>query len=355
MFKQCQPPQSEVELYQIVNAPAQLTRTIPGRRAQPARGNRPAVPAVEPRQITYPNARGVVMHAHRRDHPALDAPPNLGCSSKLGAGSLIAHNRNALADTRPWGAAQPQIVYGAIYQWWQRDPTAHPTFPNNKGIEYPAAGHYPDDRIFSAGYGTYPPGHPGNTIGLPGAAANTKSAPAGNNVVSKSAPTATNGSKPKPWVFVAASGKSYPTIPLIAPYAKLPPPSAAAVKSAQAAVVAIQKANAPLVVAFTKAWAAFMAAWDHISNSPYGDDASVMANIPEFTALYKLANARTAKDLIALVVFKLATEPKSFVGIYLYNALEKNTDFLVYKKDLFNYNVLQRHAQLIVEMNNGRK
>ncbi|KAK4166834.1 hypothetical protein QBC43DRAFT_312528 [Cladorrhinum sp. PSN259] len=365
MFRQCQAPAAEVELYQIASAPATITRTYAGRPAVPARNGRPAREAVPPRVENLPNPRAIVMHAHRRDLPALDAPPNLGCTSKLAAGALIAHNRGALADNRPWGQGSPQIVYGAIYQYWQRDPAAHPTLPGNAANEYPVPGHYPDDRIFASGYGTYPPGHPGNTIGLPGGAGNnTRGAPTGNNVARKPASSSSSSSgnsssghsrsssntsvssvgsnkaATKPWVFVAASGKSYPSIPLIAPYARIPAPSAAAVKSAQTAAVNISKTNPALFKAFSQAWDKLMLAWYQISASVHGNDASIMTRTREFAALQGLANAKTIKDLIALVVYKLATDLDAFVGIYLYNALERSPDHLIYKKDLFNYNVL---------------
>ncbi len=57
MFRRCAAAQAEVELYAINNAPAQLTRTIAGRAARPARGGRPAVAAVPPRTVNYANAR----------------------------------------------------------------------------------------------------------------------------------------------------------------------------------------------------------------------------------------------------------------------------------------------------------
>lgn len=154
----CQPAQAEVELYDIPDAPPQLSRTVQ-RRNQP------------PSVITWDNPKAVVMHAHRRDNPNLDAAGQ-GCSSKMGNGSLIAHNRHALEDRRPWGSTNPQIMYGTIYQYWRRDPGQHPAFPGNEANVFPAPGHYPFDPIFSQGTGTYPPGHPGNNTGLPGTANN---------------------------------------------------------------------------------------------------------------------------------------------------------------------------------------
>ena len=391
MFRQCAAAQAEVELYAITGAPATLTRTITGRQARPARNGRPAVSATPDRQVTFANGKALVMHAHRRDFPALDAAPNRGCSSKLAAGPLVAHNRLALADTRTWAQnGNPQIVYGAIYQWWQRDPGAHPTFAANAAIEYPVPGHHPDDRIYASGYGTYPAGHPGNTIGLPPPAGNNNNTLGatgaslvrrpGSSASTNSSSSSTTSSHSrnssqtsvssgaasrkgvvaapvkaaprKPWVLLAASGKSYPNIPLIPPYARIPPASSAAVKAAAAAAGAVNKANAPLVAAFTKAWAAFLAAWAEMSRrSLFCDDASVCTQTPEFRELVGLAGSKLVQEVIALVVWKLSTEPRSFVGVFVYNYLQRDKDYLVYAKDLFNYNVLQRHANLVVEMN----
>ncbi|KAK4136087.1 hypothetical protein BT67DRAFT_454826 [Trichocladium antarcticum] len=383
MFKQCPAAQAEVELYCIADAPATLSRTIAGRPARPARNGRPAVAATAPRQLTYSNNRALVMHAHRRDFPALDAPNNQGCSSKLAAGPLVAHNRLALADNRGWAqSANPQIVYGSIYQWWHRDPDAHPTFPANAAVQYPVPGHYPDDRIYASGYGTYPPGHPGNTIGLqppagnnnappgtvrrPGSSASTTSTSSSTKSghsrnSSATSVSSTNSTKlpagkaaaapkaaaSKPWVFVAASGRAYPTISLIPPYAPIPKLSAAAIEAASKAATAVTKAKPTLATAFKAAWAAFLAAWADIARSRFCDDAALCTQTLEFAALTKLG---APADLIPLVVHRLATEPAGFVGVFVYNVLQRDAAYLVHKKDAFNYNVLQRHANLVVEM-----
>ncbi len=391
MFRQCVAARAEVELYAINNAPATLSRTIPGRAARPAARGRPAVAAVPARVLTFPNTRAVVMHAHRRDYPQLDAPPNQGCSSKLAAGPLVAHNRYGLADNRQWGAAAPQIVYGDIYQWWERDPDAHPTLPGNQANAYPEPGHYPDDRIFSSGYGTYPPGHPGNSQGLqPPAGNNGNNSTAGGNnrtaaagrassVSSSNSSNASGHSRnssntsntsvssngsgkakavaTKPFVLLSASGKSYGTIRLVSPYARIPAPSPGAIDAAKGVYSALSrdKTMGPFVAKFNAAWDAFIGAWRSISRSaPYCDDALACTLTAEFQALMALATSKTARAMIALSVYRLAAAPGDFVGIYVYNALERNGDYMVHKKDMFNYNVLQRHANLIVEMNGTR-
>lgn len=145
MFRVCSPNEAEVELYDIHDAPPTLTVNVPGR---PARRGRPAVP---PTTRIVANAKYGIMHAHRRGNPALDEAPGRGCSSKLAAGPLIAHNRFALCDVREWGIRNPQIMYGNNYQCWQRDPAVHPTFRGNEENQYPLPGHYPDDAVFASG------------------------------------------------------------------------------------------------------------------------------------------------------------------------------------------------------------
>lgn len=111
--------------------------------------------------------RGRVLHAHRRDNPSLDYPPGLGCSSKLGHGPLIAHNRGDLTDDRGHGAGEPVVTFGSIYQYWKRS-AEHPSMPGKERSQVPAKGHAPDHPIFEKGYGAYPAGHPGNDTELPG-------------------------------------------------------------------------------------------------------------------------------------------------------------------------------------------
>lgn len=102
------------------------------------------------RNVEYPNLRARVTHAHRRAYPELDSPPNHGCSSKLSHGPLIAHNRWALEDTRPYGSRDPGILYGSIYQYWRRT-SRHPSFPGYDHNIVPATGHYPDDQYSCLG------------------------------------------------------------------------------------------------------------------------------------------------------------------------------------------------------------
>jgi hypothetical protein len=118
------PGEAEVELYDIPTAPPMLDRVHHFQ-------NRP------PKVTQYANEKALVMHAHRRDDPSLDDRPHWGCSSKMSQGALIAHNRHALEDKRPWPASQPQIRFGIIYQQWKRDPTSHPSFPGNEGNDFP--------------------------------------------------------------------------------------------------------------------------------------------------------------------------------------------------------------------------
>jgi hypothetical protein len=66
----------------------------------------------------------------------------------------------------------------------------------------------------------------------------------------------------------------------------------------------------------------------------------------EFDALVKLGAKSTP-----LVVDKLATCKGNFPGVYLYNRIEASKDFRVAPNDYINFCVLQRQANLIVDMN----
>lgn len=144
-FVECGPAEADVDVFRIIDAPPTLM----------TRSGRP-----------YQNSAAMVQHAQRRDRPQLDASPHQGCSSKQGDSVLIAHNRRALEDTRPWDSRQPVVTYGSIYQHWRRT-SEHPSFPGKMGNLVPATGNYPNDPIFASGYERAPPGHPGNTVWLP--------------------------------------------------------------------------------------------------------------------------------------------------------------------------------------------
>lgn len=303
------------------------------------------------------------MHAHRRDNPNLDAAGQ-GCSSKMGNGSLIAHNRHALEDRRPWGSTNPQIMYGTIYQYWRRDPGQHPAFPGNEANVFPAPGHYPFDPIFSQGTGTYPPGHPGNNTGLPGTANNggggggaAGGATQAKNLSSKFAGLSL-GSKsskptkqaPPPSIVHAYSGKPYPRLLNFSPFAKIPSISSAAAAAAAQEYKHLAKADKDLVSAFEARWAAWIKVWQRTPALRAADDASVATQTQEFNDLAAMGPA-----IVPLVVYKLAAEPYNFIGVFLYNALERDRDYRVHPKDLLNSKVFPRHGNLIVEMNAERR
>ncbi|KAK3374551.1 hypothetical protein B0H63DRAFT_252940 [Podospora didyma] len=378
MFVDCSttPNEAEVELYDIPTAPAQLSRTIPASARNP-----------QPRTISWANPRAVVLHAHRRDNPALDAPPGWGCSSKLAKEALIIHNRHALEDDIAWPGGNPAIRYGIIYQQWKRDPTRHPSFPGNEANDYPEAGHYPDDPVFEGGPGEFPAGHPGDTNGLNLSSGSGSNGASGSGTItgnqagktttlasrtvtsstrssngssnsssgssthsrssSQTSVTSTASSKDKgkgkaatPSPFRAYSGKSY-ALANMPSYGKIPAPTTAAVKLAKAGYDATIKSQPT----FEAAWAAWIKNW----NATKSSNAAAATSIEGFEALRALG-----PKIVPLVVYKLASDPTAFVGTFLYNALETNKDYMVHPKDLLNYCVLQRQANLIVEMNGLR-
>ena len=296
---ECTKEEAEVDLYRILDAPAE--RQV-GRR-----------------KIT--NQRAFVMHAARRDDKNMDAAPNLGCSSKMADQDLISHNREGLEDSRGYSARRPLVNYGSIYQHWKRDLARHPSFPGNEGNPYPLQGHFPDHRIFETGTGKYPPGHPGNSIGAPSLALGSRPAGAAGDAVARVASPAadrqstalptrpapgaagatrvvssgsigSNGSNPSSSphsrsvskssissvssggvaslpAFKAESGKVYTKILQMLPYAKIPSPSATAVHAAMAARTSLADKDAALVKDFEAKWAAWSALWFANRTSKY--------------------------------------------------------------------------------------
>ncbi|KAI0193458.1 hypothetical protein F4808DRAFT_442217 [Astrocystis sublimbata] len=144
-FVQCGPDEAEVDVYRIEDAP--LTRLNASGELKP-------------------NPQSLIKHAHRRDYPQFDSSPHHGCSSKLGFGSFVAHNRSALEDNRSWNSRYPPVGFGTIYQHWKRSPE-HFSFPGKEHNAVEWTGHFPDDPVFELGYGENPPGHQDNLKGVP--------------------------------------------------------------------------------------------------------------------------------------------------------------------------------------------
>jgi hypothetical protein len=236
----------------------------------------------------YPNSQAGVQHAHRRDHPQLDAAPNLGCSSKLQKGPLIAHNRHGLEDTRAYGARAPPITYGKIFQWWRRTPE-HPSYPGMAANARFPTGNYPDHQIFASGYGLNPPGHPGNHLGLApieqtragGASKEKKHGGLFSFSRKEKKPVqkkpvqrlpATNPKKPikaapKP---ASRSRPGFAQVPRMPAHDPVPPAGRDAAEWAYQYYKSCQRSNAKLVKDFESRWSAWKKAWDSPAflNSP---------------------------------------------------------------------------------------
>ncbi|KAI1277941.1 hypothetical protein F5Y07DRAFT_77974 [Xylaria sp. FL0933] len=305
-FVQCQQSEAEVELYRISDAPPQLQT---------------------PRGRVYDNRRAIARHAHRRDYPQLDGPPGLGCSSKLGDGHFIAHNRMALEDTRPDNATQPRVEYGSIYQYWRRTPE-HPSFPG-KEHNLQDRGHYFHDPVFFDGRGTYPHGHPGNTICLPGQG---------------------QGSSQGVRTSQASPGlaQQYARVSTMNAHDAIPGPGQAARESAAGLYKSILKSCPNLVMEFEMRFSAWQATWYSDTTSP-GSSAQARCDVAEFERLLEMGTT-----IIPLVVYKLL-DPYNFTAVFLYNALERDKRYLVNPRDVLNFLVLQRQNNLIIDLNQGRK
>ncbi|KAI0431602.1 hypothetical protein F5Y09DRAFT_340447 [Xylaria sp. FL1042] len=306
-FVQCQPAEADVELYRILHVPT----TFENRHG-----------------VTFMNEGAYARHAHRRDHPELDAPLNLGCSSKMRRGLLIAHNRKALEDMRSSGSG---IDYGSIYQYWRRTPE-HPSFPGKRHNIRPPA-HHPEDLMFGGGWGKHPPGHPGNNIGLPGF----------GHPDYRGTQTSFTGAKSASKSSIAV----YAQVSQMKGNDPIPPPSRASQEWAIWSYKSILKSCPTLVKEFQARFHAWQATWDDPTKIT-GPNVRDRCNVAEFDKLLEMGSR-----ILPLVVYKLL-DPYNFTGVYLCsvvdNALERDTQYLIDPHDVLNFLVLQRQSNLIIDI-----
>lgn len=105
-----------------------------------------------------------------------------------------------------------------------------------------------------------------------------------------------------------SSSKTYRTSPRMDPFAPIPPPSAAAVKSAQDIYVKLKTTAPDFVEDFNKKYDAWKKTWFSGNNSP---NSATRATGPEFAALVALG-----PKIVPLVVYRL-TSGKDFMAIEL--------------------------------------
>ncbi|KAM3547478.1 hypothetical protein ARSEF4850_010004, partial [Beauveria asiatica] len=306
-FEECADDVAEVELYRILDAPLRLRSR---------------------RGVEYENSNARVLHAHRRSFPELDSPPEHGCSSKLSDGPLIAHNRWALEDRRPYGSRNPRIPYGSIYQHWRRA-HHHPSFPGMEHNVVNATGNYPDNPMFMYGYGKYPPGHPGNTLGLPHSYPGTQSP--------------SSSSSKRPMALPGARSK-YAQVPRMKAHDPIPSPSQAAQASAVNRYKRLEGSSPKLVSKFKGYFHAWQKTWFE-STEGLSSAAEARCNTTEFYTLVQMG-----REILPLVNYMLLSSD-SFTAVFLYNALEDDTRYRVDPHDVLNFLVLQRQQNLIIDVN----
>ena len=217
-----------------------------------------------PRGREYRNPLALVLHAQRRDHPNDDRPPHLGCSSKQNQGGLWLHNRHGQEDTRPWGSRRPPIKYGSIYQHWVRTPE-HPSFPGMEHNIVPPTGNHPQNAIFAYGYGSKPPGHKGNNIGLPKPPPGYDD-PSGPSGSGKNVSYSRRIPRGMPQRH-SKSGKIFAKVPYMGPYDPIPSPSRSSCDSALRTYEIVLQQNHKLVEKFEAYWRAWKGTWRR-SDSP---------------------------------------------------------------------------------------
>ncbi|KAK3935737.1 hypothetical protein QBC46DRAFT_322766 [Diplogelasinospora grovesii] len=135
----------------------------------------------------------------------------------------------------------------------------------------------------------------------------------------------------------SAGGGNYREHPQLNPSDPIPPADPAAVDSVKELYNAIREKFPDAVADFQARWLV----WKNVACPKYGVSSNAFATCegPEFDKLVALG-----PKIVPLVVYKLATD----------NRLEKNRHYLVDPNDLLNYKVLQRQANLIVDMNYER-
>ncbi|KAM4064925.1 hypothetical protein HRG_012783 [Hirsutella rhossiliensis] len=112
------------------------------------------------------------------------------------------------------------------------------------------------------------------------------------------------------------------------PHDRIPKADPAAADSAEQLYSSINNAYPGALVDFEAKWQAWQKTW-------------FPANSPSSSRSYPSS-------------YKLASRSDNFRGVDLYNELEKNKGYLVDPSDPLNYNVLQRQANLIVDINYER-
>lgn len=130
-------------------------------------------------------------------------------------------------------------------------------------------------------------------------------------------------------------------------YEPVPPPADEAVVTANQLHGSLKISYGPAVSNFETLFDAWKATW----NAPemqLEPNSSTRAQGPAYDALVQLGPA-----VIPLVVQKL-TDPSNFFAIHLYNALEQDEEAKVDPENVLDHNVVQRHANIIVDINHTR-
>ncbi|POS74099.1 hypothetical protein DHEL01_v207506 [Diaporthe helianthi] len=120
------------------------------------------------------------------------------------------------------------------------------------------------------------------------------------------------------------------------PYDKVPPPNPRAVQSVKQLCSKIKALYPGNVTDFEKRYGAWQSTCPDLTSST------------EFLDLAKLG-----PKSIPLVVEKL-TQTEDFFATSLYNKIEKDSKFKVDRNNVLDYCTLQRHANLVVDMNYNR-
>ncbi|KAH8900764.1 hypothetical protein GQ53DRAFT_815623 [Thozetella sp. PMI_491] len=127
----------------------------------------------------------------------------------------------------------------------------------------------------------------------------------------------------------------------------VPAPHPDAVASVQDVHAQLNEYYPALIQNFEKLYSDWKATW-FTGDNEHSASSADRAKGPEWEALLALG-----PKILPLVVQKLTNE-EDFMAVQLYNALEKDIGVKVDPESVLDYLTLQRHANLVVEMNHQR-
>jgi hypothetical protein len=136
-------------------------------------------------------------------------------------------------------------------------------------------------------------------------------------------------------------------IPKMRPYDPVPPPHPDAIASVNSLHHDLNESFPDYVASFDQLFKKWQDTWSS-DNIMLSSNSADRAKGPEFEALVELG-----PRIVPLVIHKLLVED-NFFAAHLYDVLEKDEGVKVDPSNILDYAVMQRHANLLVDMNHQR-